>query len=208
MKFIRPSMTPVSLALLLFAGSLAGRAAAQAPAPTPSRLAVINIQKAFQNLHQKQDGDAAIAKFIANFNTQKHNMETDMQKRLDDLNSNTGLFKKDSPEYNEQVNDLKKQRIAYKVFLATSQEDLESMELLKTTEVYRALNQAIQKYAEAHGIAIVFVQDDTDFTSAKTVEGLQAGIANRKIMYAHPDYDITDKVVEAMNAEYQPAPAK
>jgi Skp family chaperone for outer membrane proteins len=73
---------------------------------------------------------------------------------------------------------------------------------LYTTTLYRKINDAIAKYAAANGIAIVFVADSANVERATTPEGLQAAINTRKILYADASFDITAKITQTMNTEY------
>jgi Skp family chaperone for outer membrane proteins len=74
---------------------------------------------------------------------------------------------------------------------------------LRTVQIYKAINDAVKRYAEDNGIGIVLVSDEVDFSNVPTTEAVQQKIALRKVMYSHPDFDITQKVIEKMNGEYK-----
>ena len=209
----RPSsfFTPAALAVLFLAGSLVYHAAAQGPAPapapapvaapTPTRLAVINIVKAFASLNEKIDGDAEIEAEGKKINDDRRKKE-DKLKALTDSLANP-QFNKDSPEYKKLQDDVLNAGMDLQVFLSVAEQRLMLMQRLKTLSIYRSMNDAVKKYAESHGIAIVFVADDMDFSGAKDTAGVTSRIAMRKVLYAHPDYDITTAIIEQMNAEYR-----
>jgi len=190
-----------ALTLSVLTGSLAYKALAQAPAPapTPTHLAVINIVRVFAGLDEKKDGDREIEDLGKQINTDRRKKE-DALKLLND-NLNSGTFRQDSPEYKKQQDEVLQASMELQTFLSYSEQKLVMMQLLKTKSIYRSMNDAIKKYAESHGIALVFVTDDADFAGIKDVRELTSRIAMRKVVYAHPDYDITNKIIEAMNAQ-------
>jgi Skp family chaperone for outer membrane proteins len=201
MQRLHKTLLTTLLAALLLAGGIAYKASAQtpAPAPTPTHLAVINIVKVFAGLDEKKDGEREIEALADQINKDRHKKE-DALKLLND-NLNSGTFRQDSPEYRKQQDEVLEASMQLKVFLAVSEQKLVMMQLLKTKSVYHSMNEAIKKYAESHGIALVFVVDDADFAGVQDVNALTSRIAMRKVVYAHPDYDITNKIIETMNAQ-------
>jgi Skp family chaperone for outer membrane proteins len=172
-----------------------------APAPTPTHLAVINIVKVFSGLDEKKDGDKEIEDMGNKINADRKTKETNLKSLRDGLES--GTFKPNSPDFKRQQDEALQAAMDLQVFLAVSEQRLLLMQRLKTETIYRSMNDAIKKYAETHGIAIVFVADDADLAAAKDVRELTSRIAMRKIVYSHPDYDITTKIIEQMNAAYK-----
>ena len=81
------------------------------------------------------------------------------------------------------------------------------MELrLRTADLYRKINEAVEAYSQANGIALVFVADNPSVEGARTQEQLQAMVTVRKLLYAHPSFDITKAILTSMNTAYQLAP--
>jgi hypothetical protein len=86
---------------------------------------------------------------------------------------------------------------------------------LKTAYIYRKMNETIESYCQANGIALVFVADNLNLNDVKTQQELQARVSLRKLVYFHPAFDITRAIRERMNTDYKlgagrpatPAPA-
>jgi Skp family chaperone for outer membrane proteins len=189
-----------TLAALILAGSVTLRPALAADA-APTQLAVINVVNVFASLTEKMDGDSEIEKLGKDINEQRRKKEEDLTKKSDMLKPG-GVFKVDSPEYKAAQDELLQLTMDYQAFLAVSEQKLLMMQRMKTSDIYRKINAAVEKYAKTKGIAIVFVIDDMDLT-AKDMRELTSKIAMRKIMYAHPNFDITKDIKETMNAEYR-----
>lgn len=208
MRSLHPFTASAAVALLLLAGGLSDQASAQAPAPVPAsapvptHLAVINIVKVFAGLEEKNAGDREIEDLAKQITNDRRKKEDNLKALSEGLNN--GPFKADSPDFKKQQDEVIQASMDLQVFLAVSEQRLLLMQRIKTESVYRSMNAAIKKYAEGHSIAIVFVADDADFSGAKDTRELTSRIAMRKIIYAHPSYDITKDITEQMNAEYHP----
>ena len=175
----------------------------QAAQPAPRALAVININKVFASLNEKIDGDAAIEAMASQFKNEQQKREQELEKIAGQLRDNSGLFNPDSPEYRKMQDDALQKKADYDANSTMAQQKLMIEQRLKTVAIYRRMNDAIKQYAESKGIGLVLVADEISFDSASNIEGVTQRIANRKVIYAHPDFDITQQVIEKMNADYK-----
>ena len=112
-------------------------------------------------------------------------------------------FKRGTPEYRKAQDDLLRTATELQVDQQVNQQKL-FMELrLRTADLYRKINDAVEAYSQANGIALVFVADNPSVEGARTQEQLQAMVTVRKILYAHPSFDITKAILNKMNTEYE-----
>ncbi|HUO10714.1 MAG TPA: OmpH family outer membrane protein [Phycisphaerae bacterium] len=185
-------------ALILIAALSLGQTAT----PAPRVLAVININKVFSSLNEKIDGDASIKQMADQFQADQQKREQELEKIAGQLRDDT-LFKTDSPEYRNLQDKALQMKSEYDANANMAQQKLLIEQRLKTIQIYRRMNDAIKQYAESKGIGLVLVADDINFDAAQTIEGVTQRIANRKVIYAHPDYDITQQIIEKMNADYK-----
>ena len=184
-------------ALLL--ATVMGQAARPA---THNAMATINMAKVFSSLNQQSRDYSeiqAMAKKMTDDKAEREKKLEDLQQQLD---SNT-LFKVDSPEYQKMQQDAMQQAMEMDSFVKMSQAKLMIEQRLRTIQIYKAINDAVQRYAEDNGIGIVLMTDDVDFSKVTTTDGVTQKIAVRKVIYSHPDFDITQKVIEKMNGEYK-----
>ena len=181
---------------------LAALSLGQNAAPAPRVLAVININKVFASLNEKIDGDAQIKAMADGFQADQSKREQDLEKLRNQLQDNT-LFNVDSPEYKKLQDDALQKKCDYEANANLAQQKLLIEQRLKTIQIYRRMNDAIKQYAEQKGIGLVLVADEPSFDNAGTIEGVTQRIANRKVIYFHPDYDISQQIIEKMNADYK-----
>ncbi len=187
-------------ALFLTSGILLTLRSARAEDPKPTQLAVVNIVKVFASLNEKLDGDKEIEELGKKINDERRKREDDIQKLTDALKN--PMFSANSPELKKMQDDLLDATVDYQAFLGKSETRLLMMQRIKTAGIYRSINAAVEKYSKAKGIAMVFVYDDIDL-NAKDMRELTSKIAMRKILYVHPNFDITNQIIESMNADYR-----
>jgi Skp family chaperone for outer membrane proteins len=197
MRPLHKALITSAAALLLLTISVG-----QTAQPAPRALAVININKVFASLNEKIDGDSAIEAMANQFKNDQQKSEQELEKLAGQLRDNT-LFNPDSPEFRKLQDDALQKKADYDAHASMAQQKLMIEQRLKTVQIYRRMNDAIKQYAESKGIGLVLVADDMNFDSINTIEGITQRIANRKGIYAHPDFDITQQVIEKMNADYK-----
>jgi Skp family chaperone for outer membrane proteins len=197
MRPLHKTLITTAAALLLCTLSMG-----QTAAPAPRALAVININKVFASLNEKIDGDATIENMATQFKNDQQKREQELEKLANQLRDNT-LFNPESPEYRKMQDEALQKKADYDANSSFAQQKLLIEQRLKTVQIYRRMNDAIKAYAESKGIGLVLVADDINFDNANGIEGVTQRIANRKVIYAHPDFDITQQVIEKMNADYK-----
>ena len=206
MKFETKTLVAAVLILAVTALSLgqagAGGAASTAPpaavSPPPTKLAVVNIVTLFADLLEKKSADADIEKM-------KGDLEVDGRKRqaeLSDMEKALNQLAAGTADYQKAQEDLLKKTMDLQTFNNYAQQRLFIELRVRTAALYRKINDAVAKYAAANGIALVFVADNPNMEKAATQEALMGMISTRKILYNHPDFDITSKIKQMMNTEF------
>ena len=184
-------------------GQAAARGAAGAPAaanPPPTKLAVVNIVELFDGLTEKRDADNDIDKMKTGYEDQNRKMKAAIDAAQQALSSS---YKPGTAEFRQAQDDLLKKAMDLQSFNSFAQQKLFLELRVRTADIYRKINEAVAKYAAANGIALVFVADNSNVDNASTQEQLQAMVTVRKILYFHPDFEITSKIKQMMNTEYE-----
>ena len=180
------------------AGGAASRPAPAATAPPPTKLAVVNIVNLFGGLREKEVGDADIDKMKSDFEAQG----LKLKKEAEDLDKQLPALAAGSEDYQKVQDALLKKTMEYQTFGNFAQQKLFIELRVRTAAIYRKINDAVAKYAAANGIALVFVADNSNMEKATTQEMLMGMITTRKVLYYHPDFDITNTIKQLMNTEY------
>lgn len=207
MNFSRRTFCSAAAVLVLAACSLSpaisrGQATPAAANPPPTKLAVVNIVRLFEDLLEKSAADASIDKMRREFADQAQKQQKaieDLQKTLENP-----PFKTNSPEYKALQDDLLMKGMQLQSFSQFAQNKLFMERRIRTADIYSKMNAAVEDYAKTNGIALVFVADDLSVGAAKTEEQLQAMVTLRKLVYFHTSFDITVAIRNKMNAEYKP----
>jgi Skp family chaperone for outer membrane proteins len=180
------------------AGGVASRPAPTATNPPPTKLAVVNIVNLFAGLREKEVGDADIDKLKSDFEAQG----AKIKKEMDDLDKQLPALAVGSEDYQKVQDALLKKTMEYQTFGNYAQQRLFIELRVRTAAIYRKINDAVAKYAAANGIALVFVADNSNMEKATTQEALMGMITTRKLLYFHPDFDITNNIKQVMNTEF------
>jgi Skp family chaperone for outer membrane proteins len=207
MKFASKSLWSVVLALGL-AGAIAttiarGQAAPAASNPPPTKLAVINIVELFDKLDEKAAADDYIDNLKKDYEAAARKKQSQIDVATESLDK---TYRRGTPEFRKAQEDLLRMTVELQVQQTVDQQKL-FMELrIRTADLYNKINDAVKAYSETNGIALVFVTDNPSVEGARTQEQLQAMVTVRKILYAHPSFDITKAILTKMNTDYQLAP--
>lgn len=198
-----PSKSLLSCFTLLFAGAMAmGQAAPGTANPVPSKLAVVNIVELFDSLDEQRDAQRDIENMKNTFAKEVDKRKQELERLERDL-QDPNLINRESAEFRKMQDDLLEKSMNLQAYTQASQQKL-FMELrLKTAYIYKKMNDTIDQYSQSNGIALVFVTDNLNLNDVKTQQELQARVSLRKLVYAHPAFDITRAIRERMNTDYK-----
>lgn len=179
-----------------------GRVQAQAQGQPTARmvLAVVNLAQVFDRLNEKADNATELDKLTDQLNKEQSQRKDEIERLTANLDK---TFTPGTPAYNAAQDDIMQKAMMFQAQGQFAQQKLAMEERIRYARLYKSVMKAIDEYAKATGIVMVFSVDDADFSGAKTREDVLNRIATRKVLYADPNYDITVKIVEKMNTEYR-----
>ncbi len=191
-----------SVASVLLAAVVVGQTA-QPAAPAPhNALAVVDLAKVFSSLNEKLADDSEIDAMTKKVNDEKARRETELEDLQSQLKNNQ-VFNPDSPEYEKMQSDAMQKSYELDAYLKASEAKLLMEQRRKTIQLYRAINAAIEKFSQNNGIGIVLVEDTVNFNGAQSTDAVTQRIALRKVIYADPAFDITQKIIQQMNGDFK-----
>ncbi len=179
---------------------------AAANTPAPNRLAVVNLIQLINSLDEWAAYNQDAKKMQDGYNDELKSREKAIKEMEAELQTPT-LFKKESAEYKKMEDDYLMKSMDYQTFTSFVQQKMLLELRLKTSAIYKKIDSSIAAYSQANGIALVFLaEDQPPFASVRSPQELSSLVTARKVLYAHPDFDITKKLVEKMNTDYNTGP--
>lgn len=198
---MRLSRLTVTAAALVFALiGVAGMVTAQnALRAEPTALAVVDIERAFDELNEKTAVESEIrsrGEELGQEEQQRRQQIRQLREDLDVLASGTNAHRQKEEELNRAIIELQ-------TWAQFQQQRLAREHVLQTERLYRQMMDAIAQMAEAEGFdAVMYREGEINFQAEQPQE-LVAQIQMRKVLYASDNIDITDELVQRMNNAYE-----
>jgi Skp family chaperone for outer membrane proteins len=102
---------------------------------------------------------------------------------------------------------LLQMQIEYKNWLDLSQTDVSREVALWTARVYKDISEMVGQIAEQEGYNVVLYHEQ--FTPrGSDPQTIREQIANRKVIYVSPSADLSQLVLDALNAKYRSEPRR
>lgn len=169
-----------------------------AKAPTPAaRVAVCDIASVFNRYQRATD-------LGGQFNDRRDRIkEEDKTKgeQMDQVEKMLKELKSDSKEYKEQSATLEKLSVERTVWRKMQEQAVIKDHRDLTEQMYQEIVAAIAQLAKDQGYDLVLYLDAAEINSETTQE-LLGKIAQRKVLYCDPSLDITETVLQRVNAAY------
>lgn len=208
-------MLTVSKRILTIAAALtlgmAGLTFAQAK---PVTAAVVDVQKVFNELDEKNSVEADITQQAEKLQKE----EQDKQTELKALDADLRILAPDSDAYKQTRNKLEMKAIEFQAWKQFQQRKLESEKAIRIEALYLKVIDSIERVAKKEGFDLVLFKDQTESLRGQNAQQLATLIQVRKVLYSNPSLDITDQIKTMCNNEYNtrkgaagkaaPAPAK
>ncbi len=182
-----------------------GAAKQASPPPEGTRVAVIDLVRVFNEYEQTK---------VVNQKMQEHRTKLGQEddKRAQEINAKRSAlegFTPDSADWYKRNEELKKLRFDYRVWQLTEQDELGEHHLRWVKKTYKQVTDEVAAVAKARGAQLVVTKEELDMPTnqdTKTMlEAMFRQILNRKVVYAEPSIDISDQVLENLNAAFQKA---
>jgi Skp family chaperone for outer membrane proteins len=205
-------VSPLAAAMLLGASligatawTVTARPAESAPAPTPATIAVVEIARLMNGLDElKERNEVGKARGV------------DLEKKLNEVRQTikdieneleTVIPKTDTKRRTQRMADkfeaenlLKARFQAYQQIL-----DIENGDIIR--EIYAKATVAIDDFAKKNGYDLVLLDDrGMILPEISGQDRLKAVIENKRILFAKPELDITERIIVIMNNEFAARP--
>lgn len=182
-----------------FVGVQGGLSFAEAPGDRAERVAVVNLEKVFDGLDQREATD----KLLNDLAAEMDNKGQEKREQIDEASQDRDLYPTSSTKYQELTTEVAKLTYDLKAYREYAMRVLDSRKAESLREIYASIKSSIAEYASIEGYVVVFVDDSIvelplDASEAETTRQISA----RRMLYTDPRIDITTEVVEFMNKAF------
>lgn len=166
-----------------------------------ARVASINVGTIFSEYQLKKDLDEEMKQV-----EDKMQLEMDSRrKRIDQMQATVDAMNPNDPTYGDQTRAVLKAQVEFKNWIDMAQADMTRELALWTTRIYSEILEMTEQVAQRDGYDIVLYHDQFQPGSLDP-QAIQNQISQRRIVYVAPQADITNAVLDALNARYRSQP--
>lgn len=184
-------------ALTVIALGIGGATAASALQARPTAVAVVDIQQTFENLKQQQQVRADLQtrqEALRQQQEAKRKEVSSLQTDLDMLQEGTAAYEQKAAERDKAVIDLQ-------VWQEYESRKLRIDEQLRIEQLFRQVNETIQRVAEDNGFDVVLFKNQVLNLPGQQQNQQQLNI--RIVAWNSDAIDLTTQVIQRMNNEYE-----
>jgi len=167
----------------------------------PAVVACVDLDKTFSQLEQLKDADARRERIKSEMDRKIETLKEELQGLSEELES----FKPGSATYLEAERKAIARSGDLQALQAFSELRREREVAEATREAYLAIRRACGTLAEEMKIDLVLIDDSIPPIFAADLQTTRNQINGRRVLYTNPQLDISDLVVERLNADFRKA---
>lgn len=183
-----------------FFTAAAGLMAQGVARPDRSGVASLDVGRVFGEYQRKKDLNEELKQW-------QDRLEAENQARrqkIDSKQATVDAMDPDDPAAQSHASELLMMQIDYRNWAEMMQAELQREDSLWTAKLYREILAATEQVAKAGGYDIVVYRDD--FQPAPDPQRLREQIFARRVLYCSPGSDISQAVLDKLNADYRLLP--
>lgn len=182
----------LTLGLYVTAGGQAGGQA------TPTSVAVVNLQEVINQCSQQ-------AAFRADNQAKAQSLQAEQQNRQQQIAAITTALDPLQPRsdaWNKKREELQQKTLEMQVWVQMQEQNNQLEQARQFAEIYVAANEAAASIAQSAGYDIVLQGGDLPDLLRLNIQQLQTVVQTRKVLYSSDQVDITNAVLQRVNAEF------
>lgn len=192
---MRPTHRSLFTKLSIAGGVLALVAAATTLAPAPATVAVVDLARIFNGLDAFTAFQDAKVKM-----TEEAQADAAAQRaQIEDLQADLEDFPEGSDRHREALLALQLAAIEFEASLTFRERQMQRFDSESIRNLYESIREGVATFAEARGYDMVIVDDGAEPIPADTADPI-AMISSRRVLFAKDAMDVTEAVIEVMNA--------
>ena len=201
-NWYRAGMVLAASAAALFLAPTLGRANGNQAGSSPrGRTATIHVGQVFDECQRQKDLNDELHK-------KKVELDDENQRRLaqiDRLKALTDAIDAKDPAKLQEMRKLMSMQLEYKVWFEMQQAELAREVAVWTARIYGDITAACETIAKRDGYDVVLFQEPMPQLSGDP-DAIKAQIRNRVVVYADPRVDVSQAVLDQLNATFRAQP--
>jgi len=181
--------------------ALAALAAAAAFPDRPSKVASIDIARAFASVDEQKSIEAELKRLGERMAAEKDRLGRELQ----DLNAELESYKPGTQPYNETLRKVEGAIGAMSAQDQFGQLKVEAERANAMRSMYAHIRDAAKAVAKDSGIDYVVINDSIPPVEPAGFVATKQQLAMRRVLYAAEDMDMTDAVIARANADFKAA---
>jgi Skp family chaperone for outer membrane proteins len=202
MKFVGPR-APMLAVLVAVLACAAPAARAQGQQGQPTRVAVADPARIFNDMQETKDLKSRLEAERNNLAAEEKNR----RQKLQDLEAARNLLKPDSQQFADANKQLLQAAIEFETWGKLTQNDVQRNQKQQMRSLFDKITAAAGEVAKQKGYDVVIADQRPDLASIEqlNVNQLRDLINQRNVLYANPTIDITNDVIAALDAQHKAA---
>lgn len=199
-RWLTGMVTGVAVGLVAFV--LSESIHAQGSSPPTGRVACVHVIQVFNEYQRQKD----LSEEMEALKQRVQDEIGERQNKIDTKQATIDAMDPDDPNIIAHMRELMAMQIDSKNWLDLKQAEMQREIGLWSYRVYKELTEATAAIAQQQGYDLVFYKGEFEVTPMMNPEAIRAQIESNHLLYANPATDITQAVLDNLNAAYRAQP--
>lgn len=166
-----------------------------------TRIAVVNPGRIAQEMKELQDMKVSLESENQRLRAQEDERKLELQK----LQNQRDQLKTDSPQWDELNVKLSENYSDFKAWVEKTKMKNDRAQKRQLVQLYERIQQAVEEVAKRDGYDLVISDQHPEINNVDQVniDQLRAVLMSRSVLFAAPKADISDAVIQQINATYK-----
>lgn len=202
---MKKASTPRIVAVLVAFGFVGALVLTPLAMPEPQlRVAVVDLQRLFDNLEEKVDMNVELRLLQEKANQAIQQLAQRAKKLEDQLK----FFQKESEKRKELEKQLTELKTRARVRIQEEDKKITQKTIEFTRRIYKKMTEEISDYARRKGYSLILKVQKPELPREGRLDQINRLIAERIVLFSGGVPDITDEVRDIMNRKYLASKAK
>ncbi len=162
----------------------------------PPVIATVNLERVFNDIQSRGHAEVVLQAEIKVFETRQLALRAEAERHSEDLEMLVPGTEKYDTVQKQQMQSV----LDFRAMVEFIEYRLDATRAEARRELFAEIIEEAAKYAEKNGIDFLFTNDSKQTLESGTDMQIVQQLALRRIIYANDAYDITDKLIDWINA--------